>query len=153
MAGMPYGYMIIYVRSKASQPSTDSPGVAWRHKKGSLLFIISVHFPIKNTLKKRTRPKFSYFDLMGVKIFSCGRCTKRRETVFRPPLYQLLTCLARSKNGWAKQRKAEPGVRKKPRWRPAENMAFFDHVVLDQKHAFDVQIPYIVFLSVWRIYL
>ena len=44
-------------------------------------------------------------------------------------------------------------MRKKPRWRPAENMAFFDHVVLDQKHAFDVQIPYIVFLSVWLIYL
>ena len=87
--------------------------------------VITFHYlgPFPNkTLKKRTHSTFNHFDLRGVKLFRCGRCTNTGEIeFFRPPLLPLLqlpTGLARSKNGWAKHSKAESGVRKKQKWRP-----------------------------------
>lgn len=86
-------------------------------------------FPYKNALKTRTQPTFSRFDLTGV-IFKEGG---------NPPHHQLSTLLARSKNGRAKQSNAQPGVRKKPKWRPVVWASFYwNHVLLDQKTCFSM---------------
>lgn len=86
-------------------------------------------FPYKNALKTRTQPTFSRFDLMGV-IFKEGG---------NPPHHQLSTLLARSKNGRANQINAQPGVRKKPKWRPVVWASFYwNHVLLDQKTCFSM---------------
>ena len=93
----------------------------------SLLFIVL--FLIKTPSKKRTQPTFSRFDLMGV-IFKEGG---------NPPHHQLSTLLARSKNGRANQSNAQPGVRKKPKWRPVVWASFYwNHVLLDQKTCFSM---------------